>query len=593
MQDWQEKYIENARRIAESLAGAGTANRAGADERALSQAEAAKLRQENISILNTKFFPAIGSVMDCSQEEREELIAFGDALMDWNSNLDVGVYVLIHDALLKMYRARGSRNDLIRELYRLGMGVYYLRRSVEFVDNDETAELARENGSLFEEAASYIDSYDEIDDEETRGYIVRAFANIALCTGDHKKKIAASAKAIEIIKDEHYRALAPGLPWDVYLRRAHQQMSANRSELSRGDLSPEEIKVLLESCQEVFTPETRSGEPNPRWLWPYYDMEYSLGRADLDTTMDRLEQLIDAAPADKYDMAGMYANVQLAVCYGKLVETRPELQADPARTAYLRGCYEKMSRALSGDIPEDLGDFADYLIGLALTEYFEMPGVSRYDIFAKDMLRRHDPELYAKGRRTGLMMREISAAMLANDPRAFDGVPYAGWVPDAGVRNSGLLDLAEGCGLYHDIGLLKMDFGRRLKTRSLFSAESMMFALHARAGAADLRKRASTERYADCALGHHAFYNGQGGYPETYDRGASACRVLTDICAAADFMSEYHSANVRRTFDLVYERSGRQFSPDVCSLLRSDELRSRIGSILEMSDAQLIPDQPC
>lgn len=63
-----------------------------------------------------------------------------------------------------------------------------------------------------------------------------------------KKHIDKKTRVVDIINYEHYRELAPGLPWDVFLRRTHQQMSANRTELTDGNLSKDELAYVLDSC---------------------------------------------------------------------------------------------------------------------------------------------------------------------------------------------------------------------------------------------------------------------------------------------------------------------------------------------------------
>ena len=94
---------------------------------------------------------------------------------------------------------------------------------------------------------------------------------------------------LRLVKDDHYRSMAPGLPWDAFYRKSQQQMSSNRSVLSDGGLSKEELAAVLESCQAVFQPEQGVENPNIRWLWPYYEMEYNCGFASLWTNRDRID----------------------------------------------------------------------------------------------------------------------------------------------------------------------------------------------------------------------------------------------------------------------------------------------------------------
>ena len=161
------------------------------------KAECASLREENVSLLGRFLFPALDGLHSASEEDVASLEEFADVLMDWSRNLDCGVYCAIHGALLSVYRVRKDRNKVIKELYKLGMGYFYLRRFLNGVDAPEASAFAFQNEMLFTEAGAYIRYYDEIDDEETRGFIIRAMANIAIATEVPGRRIAASSRVLK------------------------------------------------------------------------------------------------------------------------------------------------------------------------------------------------------------------------------------------------------------------------------------------------------------------------------------------------------------------------------------------------------------
>ena len=61
--------------------------------------------------------------------------------------------------------------------------------------------------------------------------------------------------------------------------------------------------------------------------------------------------------------------------------------------------------------------------------------------------------------------------------------------------------------------------------------EARIRELHTISGAEDLSRGSSTETYADIALGHHRYYNGNDGYPASYVRNRSPYRQMTDVVA--------------------------------------------------------------
>lgn len=53
----------------------------------------------------------------------------------------------------------------------------------------------------------------------------------------------------------------------------------------------------------------------------------------------------------------------------------------------------------------------------------------------------------------------------------------------------------------------------------------------------------STKDLAPVVLGHHRWYDGQGGFPEEYHREAEQDAVLTDIVSVASFMEKGFNRN--------------------------------------------------
>ena len=125
MEAYQEQYLAITREIAElSDLYRGSAPDSADAVREYREAEAriSELRQENIRLLNEHLFPALDSLFGASREVTDGLEEFAGRLMDWKTNLDCGLYVVIHKALLSLQRVRRDRAGILRELYQLGMG---------------------------------------------------------------------------------------------------------------------------------------------------------------------------------------------------------------------------------------------------------------------------------------------------------------------------------------------------------------------------------------------------------------------------------------------------------------------------------------
>ncbi len=587
MQPYQDRYVENIRKIT-SL---GDFYSVQADsfgdwyaQQKERQAAIEELRRENIALLSEHLFPMLDGLHTATAEDIAELEEFADKLMDWSTNLDCGVYVLIHDSLLSLYRFRKDRNRIIKELYKLGMGLYYQSRMVSAVELYRISAFRFDTEMVFTEAASYFKFFADLGDEETQGYVLRCLANIAICTTDLKRRIATSARVLKIIRDDYYRSLAPGLPWDTFLRRTNQQMSSNRAILSDGNLSKEELSAVLESCHDVYTPEAENKNPNIRWLWPYYEMEYSCGFVDLSTTLDRLEYLIEGQRYDQYDISGLYANVQLAVYYGRLMELNPALHNKPRHTRFLNQAYRKMMKTLLTFPVEKFDDLFYYNVRLVVTDYFETEGVESYRDVTTRLMRRVAGLLYIRSLQAGDILKLYCAAIFDSDPAFFDDIDFLRAIEEPEEKRRALLDYAENCGLYHNFGLLKMNAERLSQTRNLFEREDRMVQVHAASGHDDLLKRKSTAMFADVAYGHHRWYNGAGGYPEDYVRSKSPYRQMTDVMAVVSCLMERFNGDLSSVVREIVSQERTRFSPLVTPFLLDEGLQKGIEEILLRSD---------
>ena len=593
MQPYQQTYIENVREIAalSNLYGVPTDNYEAWYARQRRQRDrAAQLRRSNMTLLEQHLFPALDTLPTATAEDVADLEAFGEQLLDWRTNLDCGVYILIHDSLLSLYRIRRDLDGIIKELYKLGMGLYYQLRMVQGIDCSQSRALYFQNEMVFTEAGSYLKFFPGIENEATKGFIIRSLANVAICSSDLKRRVETTSRILRIVRDDYYRSMAPGLPWDVFLRRTNQQMSANRHVFSLGNLSSEETAAVLEACHEVFEPEAGVENPNVRWLWPYYEMEYNCGFVDLATTLGRMERLIEQASYDQHDISGLYANVQLAIYYGQLMNRNPSLQNKARHVHFLNEAYRKMLRTMLTYPTGQIEDYFLYDIVLVFTDYLEIPGVPTYREITTRLMQRLSGSLYISSRRVGDLLRLICGAILDEEPAFFDDIDFLRAITDPAEKRKAVLEYAERCGLYHDFGLIKMHLEQVRRNRDLFESEDRIMQLHTISGHNDLRARPSTEMFADVAFGHHRWYNGAGGYPEEYVRNRSPYRQMTDVVAVAAFLCEEYNGDADAVMDAAIRQERTRFSPLVTAYLSDEALRSGIREILSGDDERYYRD---
>lgn len=584
MQPYQEQYVKNAEEIGglwQFTASPGVCFEDWYAKRLRDRARLAELKKENAALLSDCLYPALDALYEADEETLRDLEAFADRLMDWKSNMDCGVYVAIHDALLAMERVRKNRDGVIRELYKLGMGLYYLNRILTGIEGREVDAFRFYNEMVFTEASSYLRYFSDLGDDATRGYVIRCLANITLCTKERQKRIDISMRTLEILRDDWYRSAAPALPWDVFIRRTHQQMSTNRTALNKSSLTKEQIAAVLDSCYEVFREEERAANPSVRWLWPYYDMEYSCGYVGLEETVDRLEGLIAGTPFDQYDMPGFYGNVELAIEYGSFLRRYPALAEDPRRVQFLDGAYRKMMRTLMTNPPDSYDDYFIYTLAKVYTDFYEMDGLITYREVTEKLMPRYSGERYVLSRTAGDMMKVLARALLSSDPAFFDDIPAIAETADPVRKKEEALRFAGDCGLYHDFGLCKMGVERLENTRPVFEAENLRIRLHTLSGYDDLRARASTAMFADTARGHHSSYSGGEEDPSGYVRMESPYRKMTDVCAIVSRLMEGDNRDgVRERVRAMTPKEKSRFSPPVLACLSDPALCRELDELL-------------
>ena len=592
MRAWQEKYIQNAREIAE-IRQMFPLEKLSWDQwyarHRTKEACLAALKSENTALLNDNLFPLLDRLPDADRTETDELCAFADELMDWKTNLDCGVYVAVHDALLSLSRIRGDREDVIRELYRLGMGLHYLYRSLTGIACPEATAMYFHNEMVFTEAASYLRHFAALKSDEARAFAIRAMANISICNTSYKRRIAASVRTVDIARSPEYRAIAPSLPWQTYLERAYQQLSTLRLYLSSPDITRREVAAVMDACYEMFKPEQTQENPSVRRLWPYYAMEYQCGYVSLADTVKRLLRLMEDTAPLAYDENGLYGNIQLPIHLGQLVREHQELNSDDSTREALQMAYRRMLDTLMAVPPDKVGERFLYVLAIVVSNFYEIEGGVTYREVTARLMQRFAGRLYLDSLRAGELLDVLSAHINGRDPDYFRDLPVLSGITDDGARAEKLSAYAEACGLYHDFGLLRMHLERTMQTRQLFENEAAMYRLHTVSGYEELRTRPSTLIFADVALGHHSAYLARENDPDDpshYQRLSSPFRRMTDLMALVSDLMETGEGDVRAWARRVLTDSRGRFSPRAAAYLADDTLLTALEAVLSNEESR-------
>lgn len=610
MQSYQKEYIENLCSIAERTTfGATDGMPFTSWYQALREnwAYAAKLRVRSMELLRTEFRQSVDNLFAEGGEELAGLEEFAAALVCKGDYLDSGLYCTIHQALLSFYRTRKMQDGIIRELYFKGMGLYSQTRMLLGIEHPVLDAYDQRFRMCFAEAGAYRKFFDEIESEETKGYIIRAMANVSLGRFKNKsEKIGIVRHTIRVLNDDWYKNLAPGLPWERFLYLTHQQMVSGRS-LFCTDFSPQDLADLMESSHILYDVQMENikrdgGTPNPRFYWPYCEMEYMCGLTTIQEMLGKMEMLIEQANEDDQSIDGMYAQITLPMSYCNILEEFANENFTERsftdqhfvgrdliwkKREYLQRLNERAFWYVSG-LPADQGHA--FYLNQFISSYIELDGCPPYDQVLLTVLGKCTPDIYVRSWVVAEVAVAICEAVMEDEPQIFDGVPVGENMRETGERRDALLRFVHKGAMLHDVGLLHFYHIHSIRNRELFQEEQELLRLHTHVGWEMLEKRKSTREYADLALGHHAWYNGSKGYPDEYKRTESPCRCVVDVITLASFLtrkmdSDGLSYRTGGAFDeavaVAVRGEGSRFYPPLTVSLQDHELQGKLREIFQ------------
>lgn len=597
MRRYQEIYLENIKRVSQLLQHAELQ---GLPEEEVNRCLRERsriireIRSENTKILRQELFPLLDDILTADGEDIQALEEFADRLMQ--GRMDAGIRYYVCNALVTCARVRDQRRLLIKELYMTGMALFEFQSMLE---QGEAGRFQWKQSLLFGEAAGYIRFYDEIEDAETRGYIHRAMGNMALPLSacDRKsadKKFAVIRRSLQVLTDPVYREKTPQLPWELYTYKSHQERTSMLSWLRNGTATSRDVREVMESAQYVFDiqrkeAEKTGGRPKLRWFYAYYAASYHCGIHTLEELLHNLEKTYALADHSDYSLDGMYGNLFLPLVYSSYVEKDRTVREKkkPVVLMMYRRQLEYLRRVPKG---EDMNTLF-YYVRCCLAGYLEYPGDNSFREYIEQVMEGRHLETHVHSGMVAQIARLLLQELLRTDAELLLGVRGAKSLRELREREAELLEFIYEGGKIHDIGKMKMLELYEAPGRGRISEEEELHELHAGLGGRILERCRSTEDFVPFAVGHHRWYDGQGGYPESYRREDVQDAVLVDIVSVADFMDQSCNPVGDYQLDIIsYDEmlaqleayAGSRFSPRVAAaaIRLQDAIRGLLAEFL-------------
>lgn len=590
MRPYQEEYLANSTRfiaLSTLKRPRGESPEEYASRLWQDQDRRLELIKRNMELLQEELVPALDRLTGAGAEEKAELKEFSGRLVAGPAQLDVGLTCQIQQAFLAVARQEEDRRGIIEHCYQLGIGRFALYSKLVNMDTPLVQPYLLQMRQSFCEAASYLKDFGDIPDTETRGYIIRAFANRGMgqfpTVGERTRLLK---EALEVMENPVYRAMAPELPWDRYVRLTHQLMVSSMSHSRERAMTAQDVADIMKSVQTIY----RSVKLTAHQQFRCDAIEFYCGIHDLDSQLKKMERLIDRAGSRDFSENGMYSLISLPAFYCQYLQQYPEHLGERERFYIIR-LYQRIQGYLHAVPASAENEKLFFYLRQLVCTYVETEQTIPYSGFFLGLILRFMPEVYIHSRMVARIARTLCGFLMDRDPAFFDDIDSIRSISDPAEKRRAALDHAEGCGNFHDAGKINcLDIYTRT-ARRWFLEEYEMARLHTVAGYELLHSRASTARYASAAMGHHVWYNGARGYPHDYRREEDPGRRMVDVVALADWLvgatdTHWLGPGVRQSFRQAAERAvalaGTRFSPRVAAVLREADAVGGLQQAMEL-----------
>lgn len=206
--------------------------------------------------------------------------------------------------------------------------------------------------------------------------------------------------------------------------------------------------------------------------------------------------------------------------------------------------------------------------------------------FLQNMILFRQPTTYVHCLMVSKIATTIARGLIQEQPQLFTTLPWYGEEEQVRRWKRELLHQIHMSALLHDVGKCTMVEIINQQSRRLSNEEFAIIRFHPQYGVRFLLDNPAFKEYYDVMLGHHKYYNGQGGYPDDFDNTASAYRIIIDLITIADCMDaalDIYGRNYSegKSFEALLEElkkdAGIRYHPDIVQFIVShDELQRQL-----------------
>ncbi len=198
---------------------------------------------------------------------------------------------------------------------------------------------------------------------------------------------------------------------------------------------------------------------------------------------------------------------------------------------------------------------------------------------------------YAHSKHVSMIAETLMKGILKYQPELLVGALGDADARQVRKHRKKYIEFIHDAGMYHDLGKNSIVTVVNNDYRPLTDKEFAIIKTHPQLGVEKLEVAPSLyKQYHDTTLGHHKWYNGKGGYPDSFDNTKSPVRIMIDIVTLSDCMqaaTERIGRNYKgeKTFDTVmgeFRRdAGVRYNPDLVHLIDAHpDLASQLAELI-------------
>ena len=563
-----------------------------------------RLSTENRAFLDAELFPVLLNQKPLSQAQTDGLVALSDALLSATNveNLDLPIVSLISDRLLK---DAAAHDDVAATLRRLDMRMDTCYALMLMFGRVHACPMIadrfrREGLEIGRRFLDYLepDRFQALDADSRRIVLTDArymavFYEGIPCSGGPNEELLHLDRMLALADDPFYLDLTPDYNWRYFRYRVLNYYAKVTDYGNARGFGPANLTIICDRT-EAFSqlwhsdPAYFSDFDNEKQVQMLlYRNRCLAGRISYAECHDALIALYEQRDAHRYDLNGIYDNLQLpleAICMLDLDHLTPD---DKRR---LELFYREIVRyAIRMPNSGSLSSMLEFCQGI-IDRFIEFPGGLSFEEMALECLAALHPPTYVHSMMVAKLSVYLCRRLIDRNPKWLVGALGCKSVRDVLQNRAALEDFTDHAARCHDVGKLSIIDTIFVYGRNLFDTEFELIRTHPVTGYEMLGRYDSTRPYRDVALGHHRWYDNSRGYPEDFDTSRSPVKPIIDLVLCADCLDaatdsvgrSYHRGKTLEEFiGEVLPECGAHYPPWLAELLRDPETTRGLQALLE------------